>query len=194
LPADIGGASHAVRTTSGDRGAIPQLTPRTAGLIQKSVIADDEGTGPQLKKGRKRRVNIAFAADVPDLQPHSWTSIAGLSSESIRRSCAMPLRSRRTGERTRSPTPSRTALACRSAIALTGLVVLFASALCSAGSGTSSKPQNLAASVGDPGSIVPPRSASRAFMFGSTRAALISLFSLSMISAGVFLGAPMPYH
>src|SRR6516164_1774940 len=48
--------------------------------------------------------------------------------------------------------------------------------------------------VGEPGSAVPPRSASRAFILGSTRAALISLLSLSMISAGVFLGAPTPNH
>src|SRR5947208_2993142 len=47
-------------------------------------------------------------------------------------------------------------------------------------------------SAGDPGSATPPRSASRAFMLGSARAALISLLSVSMISAGVFLGAPRP--
>ena len=41
---------------------------------------------------------------------------------------------------------------------------------------------------------MPPRSASRAFILGSARAALISLLSLSMISAGVFLGAPTPYQ
>src|SRR5215831_2027161 len=41
-------------------------------------------------------------------------------------------------------------------------------------------------------STVPPRSASRAFMLGSARAALISLLSLSTISADVFLGTPMP--
>ena len=39
---------------------------------------------------------------------------------------------------------------------------------------------------------MPPRSASRALILGSARAALISLLSLSMISAGVFLGAPTP--
>ena len=38
----------------------------------------------------------------------------------------------------------------------------------------------------------PPRSASRAFILGSARAALISLLSLSTISAGVFFGAPTP--
>src|SRR6516225_5109584 len=37
-----------------------------------------------------------------------------------------------------------------------------------------------------------PRSASRAFIPGSVRAALISLLSLSTISVGVFLGAPRP--
>jgi Outer membrane efflux protein len=48
-------------------------------------------------------------------------------------------------------------------------------------------------SVEDPGSIVAPMAANRAFMFASPRAALISALSLSMISAGVFLGAPMPF-
>src|SRR5262245_55870589 len=47
-------------------------------------------------------------------------------------------------------------------------------------------------SAGVPVSSVPPRSASRAFILGSARPALISRFSLSMISAGVFLGAPTP--
>src|SRR6516165_6710427 len=37
-----------------------------------------------------------------------------------------------------------------------------------------------------------PRSARRAFIPGSVRAALISLLSLSTISVGVFLGAPRP--
>src|ERR1700736_4068484 len=39
-----------------------------------------------------------------------------------------------------------------------------------------------------------PTSASRAFILGSARPALISLLSLSTISAGVFLGAPAPNH
>ena len=39
---------------------------------------------------------------------------------------------------------------------------------------------------------VPPRSASRALILGSARPALISLLSLSTISAGVAFGAPMP--
>jgi hypothetical protein len=38
----------------------------------------------------------------------------------------------------------------------------------------------------------PPRSTRRALNLGSARAALTSLFSLSIISAGVFLGAPRP--
>jgi hypothetical protein len=46
--------------------------------------------------------------------------------------------------------------------------------------------------AGDPGSGVPPRSARRALILGSAIAALISLLSLSMISTGVFLGAPTP--
>ena len=45
---------------------------------------------------------------------------------------------------------------------------------------------------GRAGKHVPPRSAIRAFILGSARPALISLFSFSMISAGVFLGAPTP--
>jgi hypothetical protein len=55
-----------------------------------------------------------------------------------------------------------------------------------------SSAMSLPKSAGEPGSTVPPRSANRAFIFGSARAALISLFSFSTISAGVFLGAPMP--
>jgi hypothetical protein len=51
---------------------------------------------------------------------------------------------------------------------------------------------NLPKSVGEPVSTVPPRSAIRAFIVGSARAALISLLSVSMILAGVFLGAPTP--
>src|SRR6266849_3717488 len=39
-----------------------------------------------------------------------------------------------------------------------------------------------------------PKSASRAFNFGSARAAIISLLSFWTISVGVFLGAPTPYH
>src|SRR5262249_8794010 len=49
-------------------------------------------------------------------------------------------------------------------------------------------------SAGEPRRTVPARSARRAFILGSSRAALISLLSLSMISDGVFLGTPMPYH
>src|SRR5712691_12832068 len=49
-------------------------------------------------------------------------------------------------------------------------------------------------SVGEPENGVPPRSASRALILGSARAAFISLLSLSTISAGVLLGAPMPDH
>src|SRR5205085_334506 len=48
-------------------------------------------------------------------------------------------------------------------------------------------------SAGDPASTVLPRSASRAFTLGSARAALIDWLSLSIISTGVFLGAPRPY-
>src|SRR5262245_24381868 len=51
---------------------------------------------------------------------------------------------------------------------------------------------SLPKSAGEPASTVPPRSASRAFMLGSARPALISLLSLSTISTGVFFGAPIP--
>src|SRR5262245_57441564 len=47
-------------------------------------------------------------------------------------------------------------------------------------------------SSGEPASVMPPRSAKRAFNLGSASPALISLLSLSTISAGVAFGAPMP--
>src|SRR5262249_10591425 len=53
---------------------------------------------------------------------------------------------------------------------------------------------SLLKSAGVPPSTVPPRSTSRALTLGLASPVLISLLSLSMISAGVFLGAPMPYH
>src|SRR5262245_53545073 len=40
----------------------------------------------------------------------------------------------------------------------------------------------------------PPSSLKRAFILGSASPALISLFSLSTISAGVLFGAPMPHQ
>src|SRR6476620_12107297 len=57
-----------------------------------------------------------------------------------------------------------------------------------------SSAMSLPKSPGDPGSTVLPRSANRPLILESARPALISLLSLSMISAGVFLGAPMPSH
>src|SRR5215470_18424590 len=57
-----------------------------------------------------------------------------------------------------------------------------------------SSAMNLPKSADEPGSTVPPRSTSRCLIFGSARPALISLFSLSRIFAGVFFGAAMPYH
>jgi hypothetical protein len=57
-----------------------------------------------------------------------------------------------------------------------------------------SSAMSLPKSPGEPASTVQSKLASRAFIFGSARAALISLLSVSTISAGVFLGAPMPYH
>src|SRR5262245_769597 len=55
-----------------------------------------------------------------------------------------------------------------------------------------SSAMSLPKSVEEPGSTFPPRSASRAFNLGSESAALISVLSLSMISLGVFFGAPTP--
>src|SRR5215831_9662354 len=55
-----------------------------------------------------------------------------------------------------------------------------------------SSAMSLPKSTGEPGSAVAPHSASRAFILGSARAALISVLSLSTISAGVFFGAPTP--
>src|SRR5712671_5846337 len=52
-----------------------------------------------------------------------------------------------------------------------------------------SSAMSLPKSAGEPGSGT-PKSASRAFIFGSTRAALISLLSLSTIAESVLLGAP----
>src|SRR5262249_31722362 len=51
---------------------------------------------------------------------------------------------------------------------------------------------SLPKSAGEPASTVPPRSASRAFILGSARAAVISLLSMSRIAPGVPLGARRP--
>src|SRR5215475_2485822 len=51
---------------------------------------------------------------------------------------------------------------------------------------------SLPKSAGESASTSPPRSTMRAFIRGSARAALISLLSLSTISAGVAFGAPTP--
>src|SRR5262245_18730992 len=53
---------------------------------------------------------------------------------------------------------------------------------------------SLAKSAGEPGSTVAPRLASRAWKLASARLALTCVFNLLMVSAGVFLGAPMPYQ
>src|SRR6266480_629328 len=55
-----------------------------------------------------------------------------------------------------------------------------------------SSAMSLPKSAGESESAVAPKSASCALILGSARAALISLLSLSTISAGVLLGAPMP--
>src|SRR5262245_54536028 len=57
-----------------------------------------------------------------------------------------------------------------------------------------SSAMNLPKSAEELANTVAPRSAIRAFIRGSARPALISLLSLSMISAGVFLGMPTPYQ
>src|SRR6266446_6227451 len=55
-----------------------------------------------------------------------------------------------------------------------------------------SSAMSLPKSAGEPESIRPPRSASRAFILGSASAALTCLLSVSTISLGVPLGAPTP--
>jgi hypothetical protein len=57
-----------------------------------------------------------------------------------------------------------------------------------------SSPMNFPNSAGEVGNTVLPRSANRAFITGLASAALISLLSLPMISAGVFFGAPTPHQ
>jgi len=55
-----------------------------------------------------------------------------------------------------------------------------------------SSAMSLPKSAGEPASVLPPDSAIRALILESARAALVSWLSLSMISAGVPLGAPRP--
>src|SRR5262249_8504635 len=55
-----------------------------------------------------------------------------------------------------------------------------------------SSSMSLPKSAGELASAVAPKSESFVLILGSTSAALISLLSLSMISTGVFLGAPTP--
>jgi hypothetical protein len=57
-----------------------------------------------------------------------------------------------------------------------------------------SSEMSLPKSADEPASTVAPKFANRALSFGSAILALTSLFSSSMTSAGVFFGAPMPYH
>src|SRR5215468_2783311 len=57
-----------------------------------------------------------------------------------------------------------------------------------------SSAMSLPKSVGDPGSMTPPSSASRALILGSASPALIAWLTLSMISAEVFLGAQIPFQ
>src|SRR5215467_4101109 len=57
-----------------------------------------------------------------------------------------------------------------------------------------SSAMSLPKSADDWTSAVAPRSVRRALMLGSARPALISLFSLSMISVDVFLGTTTPFQ
>src|SRR5262249_10906873 len=55
-----------------------------------------------------------------------------------------------------------------------------------------SSAMSLPKSAGEPARAMLPKSASRALILGSARPALISLFSVSMISVGQLLGATKP--
>src|SRR5262245_20393281 len=55
-----------------------------------------------------------------------------------------------------------------------------------------SSAMNFPKPAGESAHIVAPNSAYRALILGSARPALISLLSLSMMSAGVFLGTAIP--
>ena len=55
-----------------------------------------------------------------------------------------------------------------------------------------SSAMTLPKSAGEPTSTAVPSSVSYAFILGSAKPALISLFSVAMISSGVPIGAPMP--
>src|ERR1700722_3998153 len=57
-----------------------------------------------------------------------------------------------------------------------------------------SSTKSLPKSAGDPGSTTALRSVNRVFRLGSARPALTTRLSKSIISGGVFLGTPMPYH
>jgi hypothetical protein len=53
---------------------------------------------------------------------------------------------------------------------------------------------NFAKTAGELANGVPPNSTSRALILGSASPAFISVFNLSMMSAGVALGAAKPYQ
>src|SRR5713101_1318290 len=57
-----------------------------------------------------------------------------------------------------------------------------------------SSAMSLPKSADDSASAVAPRSVRRALMLGSARPALMSLFSLPMISVDVFLGTATPFQ
>ena len=73
-----------------------------------------------------------------------------------------------------------------------GLIRLGAEKLTTLAHFSVSSARSLPNSAGEPASGEPPVSARRALMAASAKAALIAALSVSMISAGVSLGAPMP--
>src|SRR5215472_2298427 len=107
-----------------------------------------------------------------------YTELAWISQRVMRTSSSDPCRFRRTGFM-----EYRRRAEHYSALMLADLITLphfsVSSAMC------------LAKSAGEPANTETPTSSSRALIFGSARAALISRLSLSMISVGVFLGAPI---
>ena len=73
-----------------------------------------------------------------------------------------------------------------------GRTILFRASARTVTDQRSVSPHATANSAGDPKSTDPPRAANRALIAGVARATLSSRFSLSTISTGVALGAPIP--
>src|SRR6516164_10011676 len=91
------------------------------------------------------------------------------------------------------PFAERDVMECRSGVDRPQSALMLAARITLAHFSVSST-MNLPNAPGVIGIGVPPRSARRAFILGSSRAALTSLLSFATISAGVFLGAPIPYQ